>query len=152
MAQRLLALPADILNIQFPDTAISSRRPWGDLATVDRQEEIVRRSWHSPVKPLAGFLALVLAVTFTAPTFAAEPAPPASPANARPLAAAVAATLSSMPVPAAAITQEPAPETGGGGKSFFKSNKGIAALVLMAGGVAYTLYSKDKDRVHSPIR
>jgi hypothetical protein len=122
------------LNILFTRHSDFEPENPGRSAQRDRQEEIVRRSWHSPVKPLAGVLALVLAVTFTAPTFAAEPAQPAGQANARPLAAAVAATLSSMPVPAAAITQEPVVETGGGGKSFFKSNKGIA------------------DRVHSPIR
>ena len=111
----------------------------------------MRRTWISRVKPLAGILALVMAVTFTSPTFAAEAEQPAGTAAARPLTAAVAAKLETMPVPAAAVTQEPAPETGGG-KPFFKSNKGIAAIILMVGGVAYTLYSKDRDRVHSPIR
>jgi hypothetical protein len=115
------------------------------------KEESVRRSWISRVKPLAGILALVMAVTFTAPALAAdEPVAPAK-APAQPLSAAVTAQLEAMPVPAAAVTQETA-EPQSGGKSFFKSRKGAIALVLMAGGLGYTLYSKDKDRIHSPIR
>jgi hypothetical protein len=149
MAQQLLPLAVESQH-SFPDTAISSRSP-SHFWRGDRQEEIVRRSWISLVKPLAGMLALVMAVTISAPTFAAEAAEPAGKAAARPLSAAVAAKLSSMPVAAAAVTQEPAAETAGG-KPFFKSSKGIAAIILMAGGVAYTLRSKSKDRVHSPIR
>jgi hypothetical protein len=119
----------------------------------NRQEEIVRRSWISRVKPLAGILALVMAVTFTAPALAADqpPAPDKAPTT-QPLSAAVTAKLESMPVPAAAVTQEPAADAQTSGKSFFKTRAGAVALVLMAGGLGYTLYSKDKDRIHSPIR
>jgi len=110
----------------------------------------VRRSWNSRVKPLAGVLALVLAVTFTAPIYAAEAAAPGDNTPSRPLSTAVA-KLSSMPVPAAAVTQDATAETSGD-RSFFRSGKGIAALVFMVGGVAYTLRSKSKDRIKSPIR
>jgi hypothetical protein len=111
----------------------------------------VRRSWISRVKPLAGILALVMAVTFTAPALAGEEAAsPAKPA-AQPLAAAVA-KLETMPVPAAAVTQDATADTQSAERPFFKSRKGAIALILMAGGLGYTLYSKDKDRIHSPIR
>ena len=110
----------------------------------------MRRSWFSRVKPLAGILALVMAMTFTAPAFAAEEI--AAKAASQPLSAAVTAKLNSMPVPAAAVTQETPADTQSAGKPFFKSRKGAIALLLMAGGVGYTLYSKDKDRIHSPIR
>jgi hypothetical protein len=115
------------------------------------KEESVRRSWISRVKPLAGILALVMAVTFTAPALAAEDAVAPAKAPAQPLSASVAAKLDAMPVPAAAVTQDTT-DTSSGHKSFFKSRKGAIALVLMAGGLGYTLYSKDKDRIHSPIR
>ena len=36
--------------------------------------------------------------------------------------------------------------------SFFKTKKGIATLVLIGAGFSYTLYSKNHDRVWSPIR
>jgi len=37
-------------------------------------------------------------------------------------------------------------------KSFFKSGKGVLAVVLLATAVGYTVYSAHHDRVRSPIR
>lgn len=110
------------------------------------------RSWISRVKPLAGLLALAVAVTVTAPTHAADEAAAVEPAPA-PLRAAVEARLSTTQVPAEAVTTQAATSEGAPpSKSFFRTGKGIAVIALMAGGVGYTLYSKSHDRIKSPIR
>jgi hypothetical protein len=87
-------------------------------------------------------------------------APPASAsemnaAPTRPLAAATAAKLARLAPPARAFAQEKggaAPATDS--RSFFQKPAGVAALVLMAAGVGFTLYSISHDRkpVKSPIR
>jgi hypothetical protein len=112
----------------------------------------VTRSWISRVKPLVGLLAFVMAVTFTAPAYAADEAATVAPA-AGPLRAAVEAKLSTTQVPAEAVTTQAAATEGAApSKSFFRTGKGIAVIALMAGGVGYTLYSKSHDRIKSPIR
>jgi hypothetical protein len=99
-------------------------------------------------------MAMCVGLAAWVPPAAAETAPGRP--EARPtLAAAAEAKAASLAVEpaAAAAAQEPttAPTTSEG-KSFFKSRKGILAAVLMAAGVGYTFYSKDKDRVRSAIR
>jgi hypothetical protein len=47
--------------------------------------------------------------------------------------------------------QPPAADAGSPG-SFFKTKKGVAVLALIGAGFGYTLYSKNHDRVLSPIR
>jgi hypothetical protein len=42
---------------------------------------------------------------------------------------------------------EPSPK-----KSFFKTRRGILIVSLSAIAVSYTLWSKQHDRVHSPVR
>jgi hypothetical protein len=39
-----------------------------------------------------------------------------------------------------------------GDKPFFKSGKGILAVVLLAGATGYTVYAAHHNRVRSPIR
>jgi hypothetical protein len=38
------------------------------------------------------------------------------------------------------------------GKSFFKSKKGAAALILVAGALTWMLVSRQQDMIHSPAR
>jgi hypothetical protein len=100
---------------------------------------------------LAGTLAVVVGLTLVAPPAFAAPLP----APARPLAAAATAKVEAMPVatlspatqsnPAAAVPAK-------GNKPFFKSTKGIVALVLMAVGVGWVATSRSQDAVHSPAR
>jgi hypothetical protein len=104
-------------------------------------------------RPLAGLLALVVALVFAVPpAFAAEPAPDPSPTPRVTLAEAAVAAVDALPaatlmqVAQAAPTPSPAPE----GRSFFKTGKGAAVLVLLAAGVGYTAYSFSHDRVKSP--
>jgi hypothetical protein len=108
-------------------------------------------------KLLAGALALVVGLTLVAPpAFAAGPAP-----DPRPITAAVAAKVEAAPAAALAQTAQTAPavqaapsatlaETGS--KPFFKTTKGVVALVLLAGSLGYMTYSFSNDRVSSPAR
>ena len=104
-------------------------------------------------RSLAGALALLMGLTFAAPPAVAEEAKapaPTTPQKAS-LAAATAATLAKLDTASAVtVTQEPAASSDS--KPFFKTTKGVIVLALMIAGTAYTLYSKDKDRVKSPIR
>jgi hypothetical protein len=68
-----------------------------------------------------------------------------------PLAASAEARLLRLDASAVA-TQAPAPAASSEHKSFFKSGKGIAVLVLFAAGTAWTIASAQDKRIHSPIR
>jgi hypothetical protein len=98
---------------------------------------------------LAGALALVVGLTLVAPpAFAAGPAP-------GPLAAAVNAKVESMP--AAAVVQagaqaKPATVPAEVPKPFFKTPKGVVALVLTAGATAWLIQSRNSNKVTSPGR
>jgi hypothetical protein len=109
-------------------------------------------------RALAGSVALLLALTFTAPpAFGAEVKAPTPPKAApKSLAAATEAKLASLdtseavtiaPAQAAATTvDEPS--------SFFKSPKGVAAVVGIVAVTAFVFYkrSNDRDKVLSPVR
>jgi hypothetical protein len=76
-------------------------------------------------------------------------APPASASEpTRPLSSAAAAKADRVKLSKAIAQDAPAASTDGGG--FFKSKKGVATLVLFAGALGYTIYSRSEDRVHSP--
>ena len=77
-------------------------------------------------------------------------APPASAEPTRPLSSAAAAKADRVKLSKAIAQDAPAASTDSGG--FFKSKKGVAALVLFAGALGYTLYSRSDDRVHSQVR
>jgi hypothetical protein len=102
-------------------------------------------------RPLAAFLAIALCSTVAAPPAAAAgPAP--APAPARPLAAAAEAAGAALPQSAVAQTPAPAATPAADSKPFFKSTKGVLALVLTAGALGYMGYSFSSDRVKSPQR
>ena len=97
-------------------------------------------SW---TRPLAGLLAVVVGLTLAAPPVSAADAVAVTKAPARSqLAAATAAKLATL---------APAPADN---RPFFKTPKGVAALVLMVAGAGYVAYRipKDNEKVHSPIR
>lgn len=99
-------------------------------------------------KPVAAALAALLGMAVVAPPrLAAEPAPAQSPVTLTATATARVAALSGAELLAA---QEAAPATES--KSFFKTRKGVIALLLFAGATTFTFVSKDRDRVKSPIR
>jgi cell division septation protein DedD len=106
-------------------------------------------------RPLAGLLALVVGLAFAVPpAFAAEPTPDPSPTPRPTLAEAAVAAVDALPAAtvAQAAQATPAPSPAPEGKSFFKTGKGAAVLVLLAAGLGYTAYSFSHDRVKSPAK
>jgi hypothetical protein len=95
-------------------------------------------------------------MTFSAPPASAVEAGSAAPAAPSRLAATTAARLATLaPAPRAFAQAQSAPASSGtDAKSFFSTPTGVAAIVLMAAGVAFTVYSVSHDRkpVKSPIR
>lgn len=117
----------------------------------------VRSSKVLWTRSLTGALALLVGLMLTAPpAFAAEPQ--TNQTQARPhaqqtLTAAATAKLADLDVAEAVVAAPQESESSADtAKSFFKTPKGVAALVLFVAGVSYTFYSKSHDRVHSPIR
>ncbi len=113
----------------------------------------MRRRFGTWARPIAGLLTLTLALAVTAPAAAAEATAPA----AQPLAASAKATVAALPLPAGAQAQATpaAPTTSTtGSKSFFKTGAGRLALVLMAAGTGFMVYSafSDNDPVKSQFR
>lgn len=113
----------------------------------------MRRRFGTWARPIAGLLTLTLALAVTAPAAAAEATAPA----AQPLAASARATVAALPLPAGAQAQATpaAPTTSTtGSKSFFKTGAGRLALVLMAAGTGFMVYSafSDNDPVKSQFR
>ena len=111
-------------------------------------------SW---TRPLAGLLAVVVGLTLAAPPASAADAVAVTKAPApSQLATTTAAKLAALAPAANAFAQaapaaDPAPADN---RPFFKTPKGVAALVLMVAGAAYVAYRipKDNEKVHSPIR
>lgn len=106
----------------------------------------------------AALVALVTVLTFSAPPCDAGDSPsPATPKASEPrsLSASAAAHVATLAPPPMALAQDPtATATTGESRSFFRSPKGVAAIVLMVAGAAYVGYKipKDNEKVHSPIR
>jgi hypothetical protein len=99
--------------------------------------------------PVAWGLALSTGLAIAAPPVAGSERPAA--AAARPISASVAAAIQATGTPSGVLaTQEPVAAPAG--QPFFKSSKGRVALVLLAAGTGYAIYSKFNDRVHSPSR
>jgi hypothetical protein len=102
---------------------------------------------------LAGALALIVGLTLVAPpAFAATPGPIAAAAAAKidtvpaeALAQAAQTTPAAQAAPAAAAAET-------GNKPFFKSPKGIVALVLTIGATAWLIQSRNSNKVTSPGR
>ena len=106
-------------------------------------------SW---TKAVAGTLcALVALGSGAAPLAAAEPTASKPPAQGKlataALAKAAAGEARALQAPQATpstTTEEP--------RSFFGSTRGRIAVVLLAGGIGWTIYSNSHDRIKSPIR
>jgi hypothetical protein len=118
--------------------------------TTGRRNEVTCYLKHA--RPLTGALALTLGLTLAAPpAFAVGPATAASPG---PIAAAAAAKVEALPV--ASLAQvAPAPAAASaesGDKPFFKTTKGVVALVLTIGATAWLVQSRIDNKVSSPAR
>jgi len=100
-------------------------------------------------KACAGTIALVIGVICIAPPCAAAdqaPAPAASPSLTKLSPASLAVLRKAEP------NAQSGQGAGAEAASFFKSKKGAAVIVLFGAGFGYALYSKNHDRVMSPIR
>ena len=114
----------------------------------------VRSSW---ARMLVGVLALAFGLAMAAPPAVAGQLPspkPASPAEATLTAAAGARVAAMTPAEVQAAVQAAPAAPSTSSPSFFKTGKGVAVLVLIAGGVGFAAYSAvhDRDAVKSPIR
>jgi len=112
----------------------------------------VTRSVSRSARLLAGVLAALVALALSAPpSFAAEPA--VAPQAKLSLRAAVAKLATPDTNTSARFTQEAAKDAASGeNRSFIHSPKGVAAVLLLAGGLTWALASRSKDAVHSPGR
>jgi hypothetical protein len=100
-----------------------------------------------------GLLASLAGATGISPAAAAEPAPPAAAAPVTStLTAAALAKAAVLEPRAIAATQEASPRGREETRSFLGSPRGKIALVLLAGGIGWTIYSNSHDRIKSPIR
>jgi hypothetical protein len=99
-------------------------------------------------------MGLALAVLGLAAT-PAQAGTPVSPfprkATSGPLTASAEARLARLDTSAVAA-QTATPAGGTEHKSFFKSGKGIAVILLFVGGTVWTIASAKDKRIHSPIR
>jgi hypothetical protein len=97
--------------------------------------------------PTARALLLVLGLTVGPATAGAEEFSSRAPGSLR---AAVAARISASDLRRAVASEATPPATQAPHKPFFKTGRGIAAAVLMAGGLGWLVYSQSHDRVKSP--
>ena len=114
---------------------------------------MIRNRWWT--SPIAGALALIVALTFVTPAAAADHST-AAPAKSR-LSVSAEKTVAKLRPTRAAFAQTSTTEASSGasdGGSFIRSKTGVAAIVLMVAGAAYVGWSigNDNKKVHSPIR
>ncbi len=108
------------------------------------------RTLASRPRSVAAGLALSVALTVAAPPAFAAPPALAAPAQ-RPTTLAASAEARLAQADTAVALQAPAPAPAeAAGKPFFKTPKGVAAIVLLAAGLTMTFVSYSKDRVKSP--
>jgi hypothetical protein len=114
----------------------------------------VRRPLGSWARPIAALLALTLVLSVSAPVAAAEPEAKSSAAVQPSLRAAATATVAAKPLPVRASVQATPAAAASGDKGFFGTPAGKIALVVMAAGTGYMVYSafKDNDPVKSVWR
>lgn len=98
-------------------------------------------------RPLALLVAAALSLTLSAPPAAAE-GPRLRTAS---LNAAAVAKVAGLDASAVVLTQT-TPAAASDGRSFFKTKKGAAVAILMAGTLSFAIYSKQHDRIHSKVR
>ena len=113
----------------------------------------MRRPLGSWARPVAALLALTLVLAVSAPVTAAEPEGKSAATASQPLRASATATVAAKPLPARLAAQAtPAATTTDRG--FFGTPAGKIALVVMAAGTGYMVYSafKDNDPVKSVWR
>jgi hypothetical protein len=114
----------------------------------------VKAHWTALGKAVAwGLMATLAGAVSVSPAAASEPASPPTAASTPPtLTAAALAKAAALETRAIAAAQEASPRGSEETRSFLGSPRGKIALVLLAGGIAWTVYSNSHDRIKSPIR
>lgn len=97
-------------------------------------------------RPLALLVAAALGLTLSAPPASAE-----GPRLRTNLNAAAMAKVAGLDASAVVLTQT-IPAAASDTRSFFKTKKGAAVAILMAGTLGFAIYSKQHDRIHSKVR
>jgi hypothetical protein len=112
---------------------VRNRNPWANTAMVA--------------------LTVALGASLAVPPVWAADAPP-RPDRIAPLSGASVGKTGMRGPEATRAAQAPAPTAAASteSKSFFKSTKGVVAIVLMAGVMAYTIHSRTCCAIHSPAR
>ena len=111
------------------------------------------RARVSPSKRgVAALLALLVGLTLAPPCAAGDASPAPAPSGAPSLRAAAEARVAAFDARRTVrFAQESAPAASES-RPFFKSRRGVLAVLLMAGGVAWAVVSRSQDAVHSPAR
>jgi len=112
----------------------------------------VRRTVSAKTRLCSGILALVGLAIAAPPAWAAEAPGNANPSGPKSLRAATAAKVATLETKAAVGFNQQAGAGASDSGSFFRTKKGVAALILMAGGVTWAVISRKNDAVHSPAR
>jgi hypothetical protein len=102
-------------------------------------------------KTVAWALCMAVAAS-AAPSAAAEPPAAAKPPAKGKLAASALAVAAAKEARALQAPPEAPPSSTEEPRSFLGSTRGRIALVLLAAGVGWTIYSHSHDRIKSPIR
>lgn len=120
--------------------------PPGPRASVEKGRETVNRflRW---ARCLCWALAPVLALTIAAPPLAADTTAPARPASPSIRASAEARVAALAPLAAT----EPGPQLTTP-STFFRSRRGVVAVVLTAAMIGFMTYSLSHDRIKSPAK
>jgi hypothetical protein len=105
-------------------------------------------SWRG-ILPRAGLLAVIIALV-PLPVAAADGATPVkAPTIKRSMQQMVAREVANAPASASAARRASQAQNAAASEGFFKTRPGIVALVVMAAGTGYALYSASHDRIHS---
>jgi hypothetical protein len=112
----------------------------------------VKRRVKTWIRRSAGLLAVLVGLSLAAPPAGADQVAQ-KPIAPKSLKAATTAKLASLNTnEAIALSQIAGAGSSSSSSGFFKTRKGVAALVLMVGGVAWAIASRKQDAVHSPAR
>ena len=110
----------------------------------------MRQNAPFAARAVASAMAFALGLSLVGPVAQADDS-----ASSRPAGLAQAANQKALKADKAALraslAQDAATDTGSVG-SFFGSTRGKVAIVLFAGMLGYTIYSKHADRLHSQVR
>ena len=105
------------------------------------------------VRSLAGALTLFVGLALVAPPVRAGDAAATLKQRPTTLRAATEAKVANLNLsPRVDLSPEGDSASSSTSKPFFKTTKGVMALVLLAGGVTWAAVSRSKDAVHSPAR